>query len=252
MNLSSVLSAIPAGLKEPLLAEYNSIISHYLERKWQPSELSGGLFSEIVFSILDGFGKGSYPSKPAKPRNFVAACNALDQHQNSPRSFRILIPRVLVAIYEVRNNRNVGHVGGDVDPNEMDASLVLNATTWVMAELIRVLHQLSVKDAQQIVNALIERKTPLVWESGNVKRILDPKLKFPQQILILLAVTKGGIKFDDLQNWLEQDNTVYLKKMISKLHKDRFVEWNQTENTILLLPPGANAVESLIQSHKLN
>jgi len=252
MKLASVLSAVPGGLREPLLAEYNSIVSHYLERKWQPSELSGGLFSEIAYTILDGYGKGSYSAKPSKPRNFVAACQTLEQHANSPRSFRVLIPRVLVAIYEVRNNRNVGHVGGDVDPNEMDASLVLNGSTWVMAELIRVLHQMSVKDAQQIVDAIIERKTPLVWESGNIKRILDPKLKFPQQILILLAVTKGGVKFADLQNWLEQDNTTYLKKIIGALHKDRFVEWNQSDNIIQLLPPGAIAVEKLIQMHKLN
>jgi hypothetical protein len=252
MNLASVLVAIPSGLREPLLAEYSSIVSHYLERKWQPSELSGGLFSEIVFSILDGYGKGNYPAKPAKPKDFVAACKALEQHVKSPRSFRILIPRVLVAIYEVRNNRNVGHVGGDVDPNEMDASLVLNSTTWVMAELIRVMHQLSVKDAQQIVNVLVERKTPLVWESGNIKRILVPKLKFPQQVLILLAVSKGGVKFGDLQRWLEQENTAYLKKIIQTLHDDRFLEWNQTDDYILLLPPGAIAVESIIRKYSLN
>jgi len=251
MNLSSVLFAIPTGLREPLLAEYNSIVSHYLERKWQPSELSGGLFSEIAYSILDGYGKGSYQSKPSKPKDFVGACRALEQHANSPRSFRILIPRILAGIYEVRNNRNVGHVGGDVDPNEMDASLVLNATTWVMAELIRVLHQLSVKDAQQIVDALVERKTPLVWESGDVKRILVPGLKFPQQVLILLAVSKNGVSFDELQSWLEQDNTAYLKKVIGTLHKNRCVEWKKSDNTILLLPPGANAVESIIREHTL-
>jgi hypothetical protein len=249
MNLSSVLSVIPAGLRDPLLAEYGSILSHYLERKWQPSELSGGLFSEIVYSILDGHGKNAYPSKPSKPKNFVAACTALENHTNAPRSFRILIPRVLVGIYEVRNNRNVGHVGGDVDPNEMDASLVLNSTTWVMAELIRVFHQLSVADAQQIVDKLIERKTPLVWESGNIKRILNPKLKFDKQILILLAITNGGVKFNILQSWLEQGNTTYLKKILKSLHQKRFVEWNQTDDIIVILPPGLNEIEPDIQKH---
>jgi hypothetical protein len=177
MNLSAVLSVIPSGLRDPLLSEYNSIVSHYLEQKWKPSELSEGLFCEIVFTILDGFGKGSYAKKPTKPNDFPSACRSLEQYTNSPRSFRILIPRLLPPLYEVRNNRNVGHVGGDVDPNEMDASLVLYSTTWIMAELVRVLHQLSVSDAQKIVDALIERKTPLVWDSGTVKRVLMPELK---------------------------------------------------------------------------
>src|SRR2546423_10815380 len=110
MQLSTVLSAIPDGLREPLLAEYNSIISHYLERKWKPSELSGGLFCEIVYTILDGYGKGSYAAKPSKPSNFPTACQALEEHANSPRSFLILIPRALPPLSEVRNNRNVGPV----------------------------------------------------------------------------------------------------------------------------------------------
>ena len=35
------------------------------------------------------------------------------------------------------NNRNVGHVGGDVDPNHMDATGVLAQCNWVMGELVR-------------------------------------------------------------------------------------------------------------------
>jgi len=111
------------------------------------------------------------------------------------------------------------------------------------------LHQLSVKDAQKIVDLLIERKTPLVWESGNVKRILAPKLKRTDQVLILLAVTKGAVGFNQLQSWLEEENTAYLKKIIETFHKNRFVEWNRSDDTISLLPPGANAVETIIRKN---
>lgn len=249
MNLSTVLSAIPQGLREPLLAEYNSIVSHYLERKWKPSELSGGLFCEIVYTILDGFGRSSYAARPSKPSDFPSACRALEQLGNSPRSFRILIPRALPALYEVRNNRNVGHVGGDVDPNEMDASLVLHTTTWVMAELVRVFHQLSVKDAQAIVDRLVERKTPLVWDSGTVKRVLIPALKRPKQILVLLAATSGAVSYADMRNWIEEDNEAYFKKVLGGLHADRLIEWDTTQNTVTLLPPGATEAEEIIRKH---
>lgn len=36
------LSSIPAGLRDPLLHEYESIVQNYMERRWSPSELSGG------------------------------------------------------------------------------------------------------------------------------------------------------------------------------------------------------------------
>lgn len=67
-----------------------------------------------------------------------------------PRSFQILIPRLLPALYEIRNNRNVGHVGGDVDPNFMDSTAVLGTANWIMAELVRVFHSVSTPEAQAI------------------------------------------------------------------------------------------------------
>jgi len=68
----------------------------------------------------------------------------MEVHTRVPRSFQILIPRLLPALYEIRNNRGVGHVGGDVDPNYMDATMVVGAVKWIMGELTRVFHSVSV------------------------------------------------------------------------------------------------------------
>jgi len=57
----------------------------------------------------------------------------------------------------VRNNRNVGHVGGDVDPNHMDAVAVMSMSNWIMGEIVRVFHRLpTTSEAQQLVDALAE------------------------------------------------------------------------------------------------
>lgn len=192
MNVSSLLDAIPNGLRDPLISEYNSIVQNYLEHKWTPSELSGGKFCEIVYTILDGHAKASYLSAPTKPSNFVDACKRLENNSHEPRSFQILIPRLLPALYEIRNNRNVGHVGGDVDPNQMDSTAVVQIAGWIMGELIRVFHNVSVSDAQKAVVHLTERKIPLVWQTlDGVKRVLNPKLSIPDQLLILIGTTTG-------------------------------------------------------------
>jgi hypothetical protein len=185
MSAASALSAIPDGLRLPLLAEYQSIVQNYAEHRWSPSELSGGKFCEIVFAILDGYAKGSYIASPSKPPDFVSACKRLEQYTQVPRSFQILIPRLLPALFDVRNNRGVGHVGGDVDPNHMDALFALSSCNWVMAELVRVYHSLSVAEAQRLVDSLVERRIPLVWESGDIRRVLDPSMTVRDQILVL-------------------------------------------------------------------
>ncbi len=250
ISTKQALASIPDGLRVPLLSEYRDIVSNYMERRWRPSELSGGRFCEIVYTILDGHASGTYPDSPAKPRNFVDACRTLEQNTSEPRSFQILIPRMLPALYEIRNNRNVGHVGGDVDPSHMDSVAVLTTANWIMAELVRVLHQLpSMQDAQEVVDALVERRTPLVWQGGDIRRILDPKMKLPDQILVLLASTIGTVTTDDLKRWTECSTKTYLKKLLSRMHTDRRINFDRHSEQVILLPAGASRAELILSRY---
>lgn len=247
---AQALSAIPSGLRNPLLAEYNEIVRNFSERRWTPAELSGGKFCEIVYTILEGHAAGLYPRRPAKPRNFVQACRRLEQNATVPRSFQILIPRLLPALYEIRNNRGVGHTGGDVDPNHMDATAVLAMTSWVMAELVRVFHDISVDEAQQIVDSLAERRIPLVWASGQMRRVLKPQLSLQDQIMVLIASAPGAVVTDDLFVWTGYDNRGYFNRLLRKLHSQRFVERSANGETLELLPPGADYANQVIAEHR--
>jgi len=244
------LALLPDGLRGSLLSEYRDIVKNFTERRWRPAELSGGRFCEIIYTILDGYAKGRYASEPAKPTNFVDACRRLEQNSNVPRSFQILIPRMLPALYEIRNNRNVGHVGGDVDPNHMDSVAVLSTANWIMAELVRVLHQLpSMADAQAVVDALAERRTPLIWQNGEIKRVLDQKMKLPDQILVLLSSSSQIVTADDLLKWTECSNKAYLNKLLRKLHSERKIEFNNQSGQVAILPPGSKKAESVLSKY---
>ncbi|MBI2858770.1 MAG: hypothetical protein HYX90_06810 [Chloroflexi bacterium] len=239
------LSAIPKGLRKPLIDEYNSIVHNYLEGRWEPSELSGGKFCEVVYTILEGFASGNYKDSPVKPDNFVAACRTLEKMGANARSFQILIPRILPALYEIRNNRGVGHVGGDVDSNHIDATAVLSVSSWIMAELIRVFHDISIEDAQRLADSLIERRTPLVWHSGDIRRVLNPDLGLRDQVLVLLSNCLSPVVTTDLLRWLEPRNPAYLYKVLRTMHGDRLVELSSDETTVQLLPPGGKAADLL-------
>lgn len=251
---SKALSAIPSGLRDPLLEEYRTIVQNFLEQRWLPSELHGGRFSETVYTILDGQAKKSYASAPSKPANFPEACKKLEANKlpHVPRSFQILIPRILPALYEVRNNRNVGHVGGDVDPNHMDAMMVLSMANWIMAELVRVFHGLTVAVAQQVVDTLVEVRIPVIWsDGGGVKRVLRPELKLNQQILLLAAVSVPDVTSKELLEWIEEDDKGYFVKTLRRLHKDRFVEFTESTDKVKILPPGVKFVQDLIRKKNL-
>lgn len=218
-----------------------------MERRWGASELSGGKFCEIVYTILDGYSKGTYSNTPTKPTNFVSACRVLENNANAPRSFQILIPRLLPALYEIRNNRNVGHVGSDVNPDYMDSSVVLSIACWVMAELIRVFHGLTTDEAQKLVDNLAERRIPLVWKSDSIRRVLNPDIKLHDQVLLLISSVNGKVATDNIFQWTGAKNRVYFNKLLQKLHVRRLIEHNRETKTVEILPPGAEYVTKLLK-----
>jgi hypothetical protein len=253
VSVSGALSAIPPGLRDPLVAEYRTIVQKFLEQEWRPTELTAALFSEIVYSILDGHAKGSYASRPFKPADMVGASRTLEKNTHVPRSFQILIPRMLPPLYEVRNNRSVGHVGGDVDPNHMDSVVVLSICNWIMGELVRVYHGLTTSEAQAVVDALAEVRMPVIWSNGAVKRVLNTTIKLPDQILLLAACTVPSATADQLKRWTECGNAQHFARTLMGLHKKRLVEFDKENGgTVQVLPPGTTKIQELIRKKKIS
>jgi hypothetical protein len=246
VTADNALSSLPDGLRSPLLEEFDQIVRNYLEHRWTSAELFAGRFCEVVYTILDGYGRNSYAAAPQKPRDFVAACRTLESHSSVPRSFQILIPRLLPALYEIRNNRNVGHVGGDVNPDFMDSSFVVSASSWIMAELIRVLHGLDTKEAQRIADDLSERRIPLVWKSGDLRRVLRVGLSLKDQVLLLLASTVTRTPLESLFTWSGYKDMNYFRRCIRELHSNRLIEFHESAGEVELLPPGAEYVAKLV------
>jgi hypothetical protein len=247
-ELSTTFGALPGTLREELLGAFNEIVKNFRERRWEPAELNGGKLSEVVYTILKGYADGKYPSRAKKPRNMVDACKALETDASSaPRSIRIQIPRMLVALYEIRNNRNVGHVGGEVDPNHMDAMCVLQMAKWVVAELVRILHDIDPDEAAAVVEALVERETPLIWQVNGKKRVLNTTMNMRDKTLLLLHASNGEVAEADLVSWLEHSNaSVYRRDILRPAHRRRLIEYDANGRTVQISPLGIEEVEQTL------
>jgi|SRR5690554_1149797 len=249
-ELKSLLGGLPSGLRTPLIKEYKKLAQNFLEHRWEPAELSAGKICEIVYSIIKGHIDGNYPSTPSKPRNMVQACRQLETESSLPRSFQILIPRMLPALYEIRNNRGVGHVGSDVDANTVDATLMFTMINWILAELVRVFYTGTLEEAQLAVDALAQRNTPLVWDSKGFKKVLSPSMNLKDQILLLLSSTDKEVSLEELMEWTESTNKTYYKKILKTLHKEKDIHYDEKKSVVVLLPSGSNKVASIIERHE--
>jgi hypothetical protein len=248
---SKFLAAIPAALRDPLLETYREIATNFAEHRWSPSELEGGKFCEVVYWICHGFITGTYVASPTKPPNMRADCGALERNSNTGKSgdhsLRILIPRMLPALYDIRNNRSVGHVGGDVNPNLMDAGAVYSMASWILAELVRIFHNVKTDEAEAAVNGLVERKTPLIWSAGTAKRVLDTKMTVVDQTLLLLHQATGWMSEADLLQSTEYSNpSLYRSNVLVRLHKARKIEYDKAGKRAHISPTGSDHVEKTL------
>lgn len=244
-------TVLPSTLRDDLLSAFNEIVKNYREHRWEPSELNGGKLCEVVYTICKGWLEGgSYPARAEKPGRFPDTCWAMaSTYQNVPdsRSARILIPRMMLGLYDIRNNRGVGHAGAEVDPNHMDATAVLYTAKWLVAELVRLLHTLSTEEATAIVDGLIAREVAWVWTHGDKKRVLRTGMTWKEQTLALMLTEAGDVAEADLMRWLEHPRLASFRQdVLRPFHRARLVEYDAEARTVRLLPPGVAAAEQLV------
>lgn len=240
-----LLANLPPTLRSELINAYDQILRNYRERRWEPSELNGGKLCEVIHTILSGHVAGAFPARATKPRNMVDACKALEGSPPAfPRSIRVQIPRMVVALYEVRNNRGAGHVGGDVDPNHMDAACVLGMSKWLMSELIRVFHNVTTEDATAAVDSLIDRTLPEVWKVGENLRVLKPDMSMKDKTLVLLYHRYTPVPEIDLFRWVEHSNaSTFRRDVLRACHKAKLLEYNGAQKSVEISPLGIDRVE---------
>lgn len=226
-NIKKQLSiSIGSVLVERLLESYIEIKQNYYLGRHKPSELDAGHFAEITVRILQYLANFDHNFTPLEKRldNFdkevahFAQLPAADFHD----SLRLHIPRALQAIYGIRNRRGVAHIGGDVSPNLSDSTVVIATCDWIMAELIRLYYTSSLKEAQKLVDSLVQRKAPVIQDFSGYLKVLNPKLSIPRKILLLLYYRgEEGASTKELEHWLKIESASNISKALARLEHEK-------------------------------
>jgi len=131
-----------------------------------------------------------------------------------------------------------------VDPNLLYATAVYELASWILAELIRIFHGVSTEEAQAAVNALSERKIPLVWELEDVKRVMDTDMSTKDQTLLLLHATPGWVSEQELASWVDYSSvSMFRARVLVPLHKARLIEYVREKARAHISPLGSKNVE---------
>lgn len=252
--LDSALSNIPNAFRNKIIKSYLEIktrasTSHY-NSNWDTPGLSAGKFSETILRFLQKHLTGSNTPFGQHISNFPGECRKLIQlpHSRGNESLRVIIPRALVFIYTLRGKRGIGHVGGDLNANEIDIFTIVRVADWIVCEFIRIFHNISLEEAQSIIDSIAIKFLPDVWEISGKKRVLRKGLSYKQKTLLLLySESENGILTEDLFDWVKHSKiTAYKKDVLKPLHKDNLIEYDIDNEIIQISPTGINEVESNI------
>jgi hypothetical protein len=223
---ASLVTQAPAPLVRALLDAYAELKDNFNFERFRPSELEGGRFAEAAIRIVQHLATGSHDllGKPLSPFDKIVGALEKVPSANAHDSLRIHIPRALWTVYGVRNRRDVGHIGGDVNPNRADAYFVVALCDWVLAELIRLTFNCSLVEAQGMVDNLVERKIPIIQEFGGFPKILRSDMGIPDRILALTYRTgANGLAIDDLQKWLKPTKPGPIRVAVLRLDRKAFL-----------------------------
>ena len=245
-DLDPTLSGIQARYRSKITAAYLDLKKNHLEARIDAAGLAAGKFCEAVLRHLQFVVTGTSTPFNRRIPNFADACRQLitSPTGSASESERTVIPRALIFAYTMRNKRGIGHVGGDVDANRIDLAVLSAVADWVVCELIRLYHGLSLEEAQDLVDGISIRRLPAIWEVAGRKRVLQDGLSAKDQVLLILYSSKDSILVEDLLAWVEYKRMDHFKhKVLKPLHDKRLIEFDRESDCIHLSPKGASDVE---------
>ena len=253
-TLDAALNGVPKKFRDRIVKAYLEMKRRFSEARfnssWDTSGLSAGKFCEATFRFLQEHLTGTSIAFGKNIPNFADGCRALIALPATTgiESLRVIMPRALVFLYTLRGKRGIGHVGGDVEANEIDAATVMRICDWIVCELIRVFHSLSLEEAQGLIDALSKRSVPEIWEIAGKKRVMRTDLSYAAQTLLLLySQPEEAILSEDLFSWTEHSNLgMYKTSVLLALHKKRLVEYDRESDIVYISPSGIAKVEQTI------
>lgn len=255
-TLEKALSNIPAIFKSRIIKQYLEIKMLYREKEYEISCMKVGKFCETVIRFLQNSLTAKYIPFGEKINNFIIECDKLTSTPKTSgnESLRVLIPHSLKFLYSIRSKRGICHVSGDVDPNEMDSTACISLVDWIMAELIRIYHGLSIEDAKNVISKLIKRNISYIWEVSGKKRILDITLSTKDKSLVLLySEPKMPVPVNDLFEWTEYSRlNLFKTNILYPLHKNKFIEYDKKKESVWLSPKGSDEAEKIIHANEKN
>ena len=245
-DIQTVLESVyPHELAESLLTNYENALREFKKGNWRYFGNEIGQFIEVSYRMIEFQLTANYTPIANKLPNFNERVLTTWENYGSTYDevYRIIIPRCLYAMYCIRNKRGMIHKN-HIDPNKMDATILLNDTKWILAEFFRLSSTLSFEETESIIDSIMCKENSLIWDTGSVLRVLDTKMSTADKVLSLLYVKDSQTDLE-LQKSVEYKNFTEFKRLLRTLHTKRLIEYDVPN--CIISPLGIQRAEEILK-----
>lgn len=242
---SGLKAHFPDKLVDELLSAYQDAKHNFFLGGLRLSAVEGGRFCEAAMRMLEHVTTNKFTDL-GRMLNSDKLFETLSNYPKAqfPESIRVHIPRAIRVVYDIRNKRDTAHLADDIDPNLQDATLVVSNLDWILAEFIRLYHQVSADEAAKIIDGLVTRKVPVIEDFGGFLKVLNPDLKVSGYVLVLLYERgTAGATFLELEKWVRPPMRRNLRRTLNGMVDDALLHENDA-GSFFLTKRGRQEVES--------
>jgi hypothetical protein len=245
-SLRSILPNIPADIVEAMEVEFAELESRFARGDWSPAELNGGRFAEAVLRFLEWRESGGSYTPIGRQLNRQQILNRVKNNPSLPDGLRFHVAKCSEILMDIRNKRDVAHLGPIVNVDEMDARLVLQLAAWTLAEIVREEGAISPQDAQDIIDRLSARRLSLVEEVGGDLVVVSTNLPARERALIALYhVYPESLHIEDLQKTTKYQHSTRFERMMQEEARKGIT--HTKDDSVYLTQKGVAWVESNIE-----
>lgn len=184
--LAELAPPLDAFLATQLLDEFISLERRFILHDWEPAELDGGQFCEILARILYHIDSNNLDLVRSHDDCMRYLENDHVSHSINPRSNALHLDKVMRAIYKFRSSRGAVHISPAYSPNHMDSRFMIEAVRWCMNEALRIFWKGDRELVAKAIRELLQFDVPCIGKFENVLMVQRIDLTAEEEILILL------------------------------------------------------------------
>lgn len=247
VELDSAIAGVPNEIRQALKEEYRQLETRFARGDWAPAQLNGGRFAEAVLRYLEW--KRSDVFTPVGTQlNRSSIIGRVRNDKTLPDGIRFHVSACAELLMDIRNKRDVAHLGAVVNVKAMDAQLVMRLVSWSLSEIIREESGLPGKKAQVLIDRLSDKRLALVEEIDGRMIVVATDLTAADRALVALyQCYPESIGIPDLREAVQYQNATRFQTILSDLARKRIV-YVQGERC-RLTTKGTKWVEKHIEMH---